>query len=75
MQLEIAVPAVKIVQIIAALLIGFLLSVQHSALAQSAKEASQLSSRATELLNGGRYTERTDIQARTGNPRKSTRSQ
>jgi hypothetical protein len=36
---EIAAPAMKIVKVIAALLIGFLLSIQHSALAQSAKEA------------------------------------
>jgi hypothetical protein len=43
--LEIAVSAVKLVKIVAALLIGFFLSVQHSALAQSAKEASQLNIR------------------------------
>ena len=54
-RLEIPVPAVKIV--IAALLIGFFLLVQHSALAQSAKEASQLNSRAIELSDGARYSE------------------
>jgi CHAT domain-containing protein/Tfp pilus assembly protein PilF len=47
----------KKVQIVAALLIGFFLPVQHSSLAQSAKDASRLNSRATELLNGGRYSE------------------
>jgi hypothetical protein len=56
-RLEIAMPAVKTVKIIGALLIGFFLSVQHSASAQTAKEASQLNSRAIELFNGGRYSE------------------
>ncbi len=54
---EIGVPAMKIVKLIAALLIGFFLSFQHSALAQSAKEASQLNNRAVELFNSGRYSE------------------
>ena len=54
---EIGVPATKIVKLIAALLIGFFLSFQHSALAQSAKEASQLNNRAVELFNSGRYSE------------------
>jgi tetratricopeptide (TPR) repeat protein len=35
----------------------FFLSFQHSALAQSAKEASQLNNRAVELSNSGRYSE------------------
>jgi tetratricopeptide (TPR) repeat protein len=54
---EIGVPAMKIVKLIAALLIGFFLSFQHSALAQSAKEASQLNNRAVELYKSGRYSE------------------
>src|SRR6516164_5056108 len=54
---EIGVPAMKIVKLIAALLIGFFLSFQHSALAQSAKEASQLNNLAVELFNSGRYSE------------------
>jgi hypothetical protein len=51
-------PTVKTIKIIiAALLIGFFLSIQHSALAQSANEAWQLNSRATELFKGGHYSE------------------
>jgi hypothetical protein len=51
-------PTVKTIKIIiAALLIGFFLSIQHLALAQSANEAWQLNSGATELFKGGHYSE------------------
>ena len=50
-------PAVKTVKIIAALLIGFFLSVPHAALAQGLFEASDLNERAIKLGNAGRYSE------------------
>ena len=48
-RLEIGMPAVKTVKIIAALLIGFFLSVPHAALAQGLFEASDLNERAIKL--------------------------
>ena len=56
-RLEIGMPAVKTVKIIAALLIGFFLSVPHAALAQGLFEASDLNERAIKLGNAGRYSE------------------
>ncbi len=50
-------PAMKAVKIIAALLIGFFLSVPRAALAQALFEASDLNERAIQLGNAGRYSE------------------
>jgi tetratricopeptide (TPR) repeat protein len=55
---EVAVPPVKTVKIIAALLIGLFLSVPHAAFAQRGlDEAISLNNQASELLHAGRYSE------------------
>ena len=53
----IAMPAVKTVAIIAALLIGLLLSVPHAALAQEPDEAATLTQQIIQLYKQGRYSE------------------
>ena len=50
-------PTVRILQVIAVLLLGILLSVQHPALAQSTNEAVQLNKRAVQLYSTGRYSD------------------
>jgi tetratricopeptide (TPR) repeat protein len=56
-QLEVAMPAVRIVQTIAVMLVSFFLSAQHSILARGRNEAVQLDNRAQELKEAGRYTD------------------
>jgi hypothetical protein len=58
-------PAVKIVAIIAALLIGLLLSVPHAALAQSLFEANDLNQQVIQLYKQGRYSEAIPLAQRT----------
>jgi tetratricopeptide (TPR) repeat protein len=55
--LEIAMPAVITVKIIAMVLVGFFLSVPHAALAQGLDEAAALNQQVTQLYNQGRYSE------------------
>src|SRR6478672_6828982 len=50
-------PTVRILQVLAVLLLGILLSVQHPALAQSTNEAVQLNKRAVQLYSTGRYSD------------------
>ena len=71
---EFGMPAVKTVKIIAALLVGFFLSVPHAALAQGLFEANDLNQQVNQLYNQGRNSEATTCSARANDPRKSTRS-
>jgi hypothetical protein len=62
--LELGMPAMKTVKIIATLLIGFFLSVPHAALAQ-VDEAAALNQQVLQLYSQGRYSEAIPLAQRT----------